>query len=155
MTFYQHPDHKVYDRKYRFCVRCGASYSDFEMDFESATAAPTVGETLTGATSSKTSTVASFTKASGEYAAGTARGNIVVTSPSGDYTDGEKVNGSTGGAAFLTCRAYIERKYGIRYPDSMLAQYNGKDYCLPHFQALAKSTIVDREGRVDIDETTY
>ena len=156
MPFYLHPTpDKVYDLKYRFCVRCGASYSAFEMDFASASAAPTVGETLTGATSGKTATVSSFTKASGEYTGATARGNIVVTSPSGEFTDGELINGSTGGAAFLTCRAYIERKYGFRYPDSMLAQHDGKDYCQPHSTAHVRSVLLDRDGRIDIDDSTY
>jgi hypothetical protein len=141
--------------KYRWCVRCGAAYDVYEMDFEGATVAPTVGETLTGATSAKTSVVSSVTKASGTYAAGTARGTIVVTSPSGEYTDGESINGSTSGAAFLTCRAYIMRRYGHLYPDSMLAAIDGKDYCIPHSVSHAKSVLYDRDGRVDIDDSTY
>jgi hypothetical protein len=141
--------------KWRYCVRCGAAYSQYEMDFEGATVAPTVGETLTGATSGKTATVESVTTVNGSYTAHTMRGTIVVTSPSGDFTDGEKINGSSSGAAFLTCRAYIERKYGVRYPETMLSQYNGKDYCHAHFAALAKSVIYDKEGRVDIDDSTY
>ena len=143
------------DLKYRWCVRCGAAYDCYEMDFESASAAPTVGETLTGATSGKTSVVESFTKSSGAYAGGTARGTIVVTSPSGDYTDGEAINGSSGGAGFLTCRAYVQRRYGHRYPDSMLSTIDGKDYCPPHAASHIKSVIYDRDGRVDIDDTTY
>ena len=121
MPFYKHrKETERLDQRWRYCNLCGEAYAQYEIFFTGATVAPTVAETLTGATSGKTAVVSEVHRMAGTYAAGTAFGQVVVTSPSGDFTDGETINGSVGGAAMLTCHYYAEKRYGITYPESQL-----------------------------------
>ena len=144
MRLVHHDTGRELDQEWDFCNKCGQTYTAYEMDFANSSVEPTVGETLTGVTSGKTATVSTVTKVSGTYAAGTATGTIVVTSPSGDFTDGETINGSTGGAAMLVCRVYVPREYGRAYPVSALVEYQGTLYYRPHFRAFAH-TIEDAQ----------
>jgi len=114
------------------------------MDFQDSSVEPTVAETLTGVTSAKTATVSSVKLDHGSYAAGTATGTITLTSPSGDFTDGETINGSVGGNAMLVCHAYVPRRSGKSYPESQLVEHDGKYYCRPHFRAY-QSKIIDEQ----------
>ena len=76
--------------------------------FDSGSVEPTVGETVTGATSTDTAIVYSVTLSSGSWAVGNAAGNLVLISPTGykaDYSifaDNELLNGSTAGNNFAT-----------------------------------------------------
>jgi hypothetical protein len=154
MSFYEHYDPcDVHDVKWDYCAACGMAYSQHEIDFESCTLAPTVGETLTGVTSGKTATVASSSKMNGTYAGGDARGTIVVTSPSGDFTDGESMNGSTSGSGFAVCRCYMDRDYGIKYPDFALMEFRGSKYCRPHFRAKQKILLDEQVVQFSKEET--
>jgi hypothetical protein len=113
------------------------------MDYYDATVAPTVGETITGVTSGKTATVSSASKSTA--------GTMVVASPSGTFTDGELLTGSTSGASFATLRCYIDRRYGFSYPDSTIVEYNGKKYCPEHFRAKVRNEALDEQS-IDIRE---
>ena len=137
MAFYKHrKETECLDQRWRYCVLCGEAYAQNEMFYTNASAHPTVGETITGVTSGKTGTVSEVSKLNGSFAAGTENGTVVLTSPSGDFTDGETINGSTSGDAFATCHYYMEKRYGITYPESDLVTYEGKEYCRAHFHAL-------------------
>jgi hypothetical protein len=139
MAFYEDYDpRRVFNVKWDYCAACGLAWTQHEIDFATATVAPTVGETLTGVTSGKTATVSSVSLMNGTYGAGTARGTIVVNSPSGEFTDGEVMNGSTAGAAFATCRCYKDRDYGIKYPEHALGEFRGKRYCRSHLKTKQK-----------------
>jgi hypothetical protein len=76
--------------------------------FDSGSVEPTVGETVTGATSGDTAIVYSISLSSGAWSVGNAVGNLVLTSPTGyiaDYSifsDNELLNGSVSGSNFAT-----------------------------------------------------
>jgi len=142
--FYKHrKETERLDQRWRYCVLCGQNYAQYEIFFTNSIE-PTVGETLTGVTSGKTAVVSEVSRLNGSYALGTANGQVVVTSPSGDFTDGEIINGSVGGDAMMTCHYFAEKRYGISYPESQLVTYEGKEYCREHFGAIARSKIVDK-----------
>lgn len=153
MGTYEYRDPKeVLEQKWRWCVKCGQNFTQYEMDFLEGQVAPTVGETLTGQTSGKTATVVSVELMNGSYAAHTARGTVVLSSPTGDFTDNELVNGSTSGTGKLRCRTYLERRYGIPYPESSLSTWKGKEYCPFHARAL-RHTQWD-EQKIEVKELT-
>lgn len=124
------------DVRWRSCYRCGLSYTQYEILFKNGGVAATVGETLTGQTSGKTAIVESVALAGGSYAGANASGTVVVTSPSGDFTEGELIDGSTGGSTMFTCGCYRDTRNGFLYPETQLAEYEGKEYCLEHYAAL-------------------
>jgi hypothetical protein len=154
MPFYKHrKETECLGQRWRHCVLCGQNYSQYEIFFTNASAEPAIGEVLTGATSGKTATVSEVNKLNGDASLGTENGMVVVTSPSGDFTDGEILNGSVGGDAMATCHYFAEKRYGISYPESQLVTYEGKEYCREHFGAIARSKIVDKSvpNITDID----
>ncbi len=142
MSFYRHRrETERLDARWRSCYRCGSSYTQNEILFKKGSVAATVGETLTGQTSGKTATVESVVLAGGAYASGNASGTVVVTSPSGDFTVGELIDGSTGGSTMFTCAVYRDTRNGFVYPETQLAEYEGKEYCLEHYAALMQRQI--------------
>ncbi len=144
MLHFEHPiERDQLGQKWRHCVKCGIHYDQYEIDFTLGSKAPVVGETLTGAQSGKTAVVSEVALQVGTWAGGNAIGTVVVTGQSGDFTEGELINGSIGGAWLFTCRTSLLRGYGNLYPESMLVQHNGTDYCREHFGAMARSTLVD------------
>lgn len=80
----------------------------------SASAAFTVGETITGGTSSETATVVA--EHNGEY--------LIVSSPSGSFTDGETITGGTSSST-ATVDAYDSTVYGHfgTLPDNSFDSY--------------------------------
>lgn len=58
-------------------------------------------------------------------------------------TDGETINGSTGGTDMLTMTAGWEYTNGIMYPRSMIRERDGRYYCDEHYHA--KFTPIDRD----------
>ena len=153
MGFYEHrrPSECV-DDTYEQCEACGALYTAYEMDFYSGSVAATVGETITGATSGKTAVVYSVAKNAGTYAGGDAVGTIEVTSPSGTFTAGELLNGSTAGSNFATLHNYEERIYGLSYPSGSLGEYEGKKYCRPHLRAKQKKLLDEQVPDIHEEE---
>jgi len=65
---------------------------------------PVLGETVTGASSGRTGTIAAYTTASGTWAGGDAAGvlTIIIASGATAFTDDEALNGSSAGANFAT-----------------------------------------------------
>ncbi len=122
------------------CERCGgALVKTCELQFDSGSVEPTVGETLTGATSADTGVVVSVSLESGTWAGGDAVGTVRMSSPTGEgddgacFSDNETVNGSTGGTNILTANnAGIVKTDGIPYPEGETGLYRGKRYCTQH-----------------------
>lgn len=142
MLHFEHPTERDdLNQKWRHCVKCGIHYDQYEIDFTSGSVEPTVGETLTGATSGKTATVSEVSLQVGTYAGGNAIGTVVVTAQTGDFTELETINGSTGGTNIMTCRTSLTRGYGNLYPEGMLVTWEGREFCREHFGAIARSTI--------------
>ena len=145
------------------CCRCGAKYKHAQVWFDSGSAEPTVGEVLTGATSSDTGVVVGTQLHSGTYAGGDAAGVVTLSTLTGASTDSdtlletvfqndENLNGSTGGANMMTVNGtpYVN-KYGRLYPDSEIVEFRGKRYCREHFEAVWKNKLID-ENIIDINE---
>lgn len=152
MLYFEHPTERdQLGQKWRHCVKCGIHYDQYEIDFTSGSVEPTVGETLTGATSGKTATVSEVALQVGTWAGGNAIGTVVVTAQTGDFAEGETINGSVGGTNIMTCRTSLLRGYGNLYPESHLVSYNDREYCKAHFSAIAGSTI-KAESIPDISE---
>jgi len=75
------------------------------LDYDSGgTTTPTIGETITGATSGRVGTLVSYTTDSGTWAGGDAAGtmSLIVCSGAALYTDDEPLTGSTSGANMAT-----------------------------------------------------
>lgn len=126
--------------KYRPCVWCGNTSVIYELAFDSGSVAPTVGETLTGATSGDTAVVVSSNLYSGTYAGGDAEGAIELSGGTGVddngyiFSDNETLNGSVGGTNMLTAQGVGSRHvYGRLYPESELTERDGRLYCKEHY----------------------
>lgn len=128
--------------KWDYCYMCGPQDKRVVIHFDSGSVAPTTGETVTGATSTNTGVVSEYTLTSGTFAAGTAAGVVVVTSPSGYdkhkltiFQDNEALNGGTSGSDFATVNGQPTVSLtGRLHPSSELIEYQGRNYCKAHFQ---------------------
>ena len=148
MFYEHHAEKELAERPWGFCVFCGQYYTQYEIHYTGATHTPSVGEVLTGVTSGKSATVESVVP----YKANGPEGTAVMVSPTGTFTDGERINGSVHGASFAVCATYGDKRYGFGYPDTALIPYEGKTYCRPHFAAYTQ-TIIDKQ-RPDIKDVT-
>lgn len=144
---------------YEACHTCGPLAYRVVLHFDSGSVAPTVGETVTGATSTNTGVVDSVTLTGGTYAGGDATGVIILTSPTGYnrdtsviFSDNEAVNGSTSGDNFATVNgAHGVTFDGRLYPRRELIEYRGLKYCASHFHWLFAREWQD-EAKVTVNE---
>lgn len=127
--------------KWKPCRLCTTKWITAELKFDSGSTVPTVGETLTGATSGDTGVVTEIeTLLSGSWAGGDAAGYLHVDTLSGDdaeqysiFSDDELINGSTAGSNCLTADGQGNVKiWAILWPKRLLTRYEGKDYCPEH-----------------------
>lgn len=140
---------KVRGEKMHTCWLCGGpKYTYAEIKFDSGSVEPTVGETLTGATSGNTGVVVDTEDLfSGTWVGGDAVGVVEVSSPTGMddagdiFEEDETITGSTGGADMMTVIYGTEKSYGVMYPLSYLSKYNGKWYCPGHLKAVMESDL--------------
>lgn len=127
--------------KWDVCCLCGAKLITFLVHFDSGSVAPTVGETITGATSGDTGVVEGYTLISGSFAGLDAVGVIVGNTPAGYddsnlevFHDNEELNGSVGGANMATVnKSGAVEISGRLTAESNLVTYQGKKYCRQHF----------------------
>jgi len=127
--------------KWKECVLCHPLTKWVELHYYSGSVAPTVGETLTGATTSDTLVVASTTIFSGSVAGGDAAGIIQGTIYTGLDTETEDIfqadeplNGSTGGSNMATVKwPGCFKNSGIIHPKSYLIKRDGRWYCKEHY----------------------
>lgn len=145
MEDFRLPIRSDYDKnpaeKWCECCLCGTKRIKFLVHFDSGSVAPTVGETITGATSADTGVVEGHTIYSGTVAGGDAAGVIEGSTPTG-YDDNnleifqndEALNGSTSGNDFATAN-HVGAIHitGRLIPESDTVVYRGKRYCRPHF----------------------
>ena len=145
---------------YYECHICGPQAYYAVIHFDSGSVAPTVGETVTGATTSDTGVIDTVTLSSGTYAGGDAIGVIVLKSVTGYNTDtllifqdNEVLNGSTSGNDFATVngRTGVTRN-GRLYPEWATVEYDGRRYCKDHFPWQYKREWED-DSKLDIKET--
>lgn len=127
--------------KWDTCHLCGSLHKQALLHFKQGTVTPTEHETITGASSGDTGTLDKYVLVSGTFAAGTAAGIFILTSPSGYdennlevFTKDENLNGSTSGNSFAvaTNKGAVEIS-GRMIPDGELITYRGKKYCKSHF----------------------
>jgi len=126
--------------KYDACVICGPLKYRAVIHFDSGSKEPTVGETVTGATSTDTGVIEFAQLTEGSYANGDAVGVIILTSPTGYtengyiFSDDENLNGTLAGDNFATVKGICGiNKSGRLHPDGNLVEYQGKKYCHDHF----------------------
>jgi hypothetical protein len=120
---------------------CGSRLYRALVHFDSGSVTPTVGETITGATSGDTGVLANYTKTSGTVAAGDAVGVMEMTSPTGYdsilleiFTNDENLNGSVSGLNFATVnKTGAVQVSGRLIADGDIVTYRGKKYCSAHF----------------------
>ena len=145
------------DGAYYPCTLCGAQYKRVEFWFDPSSVEPTVGETLTGDTSGDTGVVVSSTLYDGTYAGGDAKGFVELSGCTGvserfAFEEDETITGSTGGADMMTTDSVgSEKVYGRLYPDTAMAVYNGKKYCLPHYHYVSRKNY-ERDAEINITE---
>ncbi len=145
--------------RYRHCHICGPVKYRAIIHFDSGSVEPTVGETVTGATSTNTGVIEYVQLTEGAYADGDAVGVIVLTSPSGYnantsriFSDDEALNGSAAGDDFATVKGQPGVTVSGRlHPDWNLVEYRGIYYCRDHFRWYFKQEWQD-EAKPDINE---
>jgi hypothetical protein len=145
--------------KYDTCHVCGPLKYRAVVHFDSGSVAPTVGETVTGATSADTGIVEFAQLTEGSYAGGDAVGVMVLNTPTGYdqynlsiFSDDENLNGSTAGDNFATVKGICGvSKSGRVHPDSNLVKYRGIKYCTEHFMFMFKKSWED-EATLNINE---
>ena len=142
--------------KWYECVLCGIKRTKFLVHFDSGSKAPTVGETITGATSGDTGVVEGYTITSGAVADGDAVGVIEGNTPTGHddvnlevFNNNEALNGSTSLLDFATVNGKgAVQISGRLIPDSDIVEYQGKNYCRAHFRFLFEHEWAD-DAKID------
>ncbi len=122
------------------CVFCGKKHIQVDLKFNSGSVEPTVGETLTGATSTSTAVVVATVLTSGTWAGSDAAGWVTCSSPSawdGDTgrwgSENEAITGSVS-AVFTLSRYGIIKKYGTLHASGDLIERDGRRYCKEHYR---------------------
>jgi hypothetical protein len=142
--------------KWLECCKCGAKRIKVLVHFDSGSVAPTVDETITGATSTDTFVVEGYTLISGTFAGGDAVGVIEGKTPTGYddinlevFQNDEALNGSVGGADMATVNGIgAVQISGRLIPDSDIIEYGGKDYCRAHFRFMFEREW-ENDARID------
>jgi len=155
-----HPRKKLYGDKWRSCVLCGNYFKRCELYFDSGSTVPTVGETLTGATSTDTMVVTDVDLISGSWAGGDAVGVVQGSDMTGRafdsksyFQDDELINGSTAGNNCLTANGTgAEKIYGRLYPEREMVFWRGKWYCNTHWGFRWRHKLIDEENFVVNEE---
>jgi hypothetical protein len=158
MGEFRPPLRSDYDRnpgdKWFECCMCGTKRIKFLVHFDSGSVAPTVGETITGATSGDTGVVEGHTVISGTVAGGDAVGVIEGNTPTGHddinlelFQNDENLNGSVSGDNFATVNGIGAVQISGRLSPGIV-EYQGKYYCRPHFLMKFGNTWLD-ESKVD------
>lgn len=153
---------EVLGEKWDYCVWCGPQSIRSILHFDSGSSEPTVGETVTGATSGDTGVLAEVNLVTGSWAGGDAAGVFVLNTLTGSsindkcnayvFSDDENLNGSTTGNNFATANgAGSVTRTGIMYPESDLVFYRGKNYCRPHFEWRYKTEFIDDQKLKDLE----
>jgi len=145
--------------KWKHCYWCDSLWFRAVLNFDSGSVQPTVGETLTGATSGDTGVVTDSTLLSGTYAGGDAVGWVEMSDVTGAdseqgtvFQDNEAINGSTGGSGILTAnRAGIYQQYGLIFPEKDMIYYRGQWICRWHLNWRYKRTW-DEENRMNLSD---
>lgn len=127
--------------KWYECCMCGPKRVRGLVHFDSGSVTPTVNETVTGATSADTGVIEGYVIISGTVGAGDAVGIINLKTLTGYddldlgiFQDNENLNGSISGDNFATVnKTGAVQISGRLIPDSEIVEYQGKDYCRPHF----------------------
>jgi hypothetical protein len=150
-----YPIKDVEYEKYRSCVTCGMDFIRYELQFDAGSVAPTVGETITGATC--TGVVTASALESGSYAAGTAVGTLELSGVTGAaddlaFVDNENLVGSSTFRGVANTKA-IGKHYGLFYPESRLGERDGKMYCPTHFSWRWAQKDRD-DSKLDIEESS-
>jgi len=148
---------KKLGEKWKHCYYCDSLWYRAVLNFDSGSVEPTVGETLTGATSGDTGVVTDSTLTSGTYAGGDAVGWVEMSDVTGAdseqgqvFQDDETINGSTGGSDIMTANGVgIYQQYGLIFPKKDMIKYRGQWHCTEHFEWRWKRTW-DEENRMNL-----
>ena len=152
-----YPIRGVENERYYSCVLCEPWHTYYEIRFDAATAAPTVGETITGVTSGDTGVVVSVALESGSYAGSDAAGTIELSGVTGSalslaFEDDEALTGGTSFVGVANGQA-IEKVYGLRYAEGDTAERDGRRFCQFHYSLRFRKRD-DDENKVDVEEET-
>lgn len=127
--------------KWYECCMCGSKRTRGLVHFDSGSVTPTLGETITGATSGDTGVLTNYTKTGGTVAGGDAVGILEMQTLTGYdeldlgiFENDENLNGSVSGNNFATVnKTGAVQISGRLIPNSEIVEYQGKYYCRPHF----------------------
>jgi hypothetical protein len=138
------------------CAVCGPIEETIELDYDEGGNEPTVGDTLTGATTGDTGVVSEVILRSGAWASGTAAGTIIMTSGTGvdddsmsSFKDNENITNTTAGNTVgKTEGVGILKRTGFYYPSEDLIEVDGQHYCRKHYLLKFPKKFLDE---MDID----
>ena len=154
-----YPNKEYENARYRECVYCGPLTERAELQFDSGSSEPSVGDVLVGATSTDYGTVVLVTLESGAWADGDAVGTIELSTLSGVdqdklevFEDNENINISGGTENVLTANGVgIIKRHGLLYPEQEMTKVDGRWFCNDHYQMRFPSKYSD-EYRVEGSE---
>ena len=143
------PQNSDLNQRWDDCVICGTSHRTVELQFENGSTEPSVGDILTGASSTDSGTVVSVALWTGTWAGSDAAGIIELSSPSGlssqtadtnpftAFTLSENINNTTTAeSSVMTCSSTAlgqGKQYGRPHPEGEVIKYRGNIYCRWHF----------------------
>jgi hypothetical protein len=136
ITAATYPDKSYENARYRVCKIHGNLSKQVELRITSGSISPTVGETITGATSGDTGIVTSVTLEGGTWASGDAVATVYMNNHTGVDTDtlewgtsAETLNGSTAGVNWGTLYVAPEQSYGRIFVEQEMVFVDGEWYC--------------------------
>jgi hypothetical protein len=143
----------------RACKVHGNLNKQVELRITSGSVAPTVGETLTGATSGDTGVVVLVQLESGSWAGGDAVAAVVINNHTGVDADTgewgsttETINGSTGGTNMMTRFVAPEQSIGIIFPESSMVFHENAWYCIDCYRRKFVKKYLDEWVVTDDDD---
>ena len=138
---------RIRNEKWHTCHLCGGNqYKRIEVKFASGDDEVEEDDTLSGLTSEDTGTVTEVELVSGSWAGGDAAGYIELKDATGVAdrlwgSEDEELHIGDSANTVATMDGYgYEKVYGVMYPLSYLARYEGKYYCREHlpFRSIPK-----------------
>ena len=145
--------------RYRACKVHGPLNKQVELRITSGSTVPTVGETLTGATSGDTGVVVSVRLESGTWAGGDAVATIVINNhtgvdeDTGEWGSGtEEINGSISGTSIMTRYVAPQQTSGVIFPESSMVFYDSAWYCIDCYRRKFVKKFLDDSQITDDDE---
>ena len=155
-----YPNPNFEGARYRECRIHGPVIKQVELRITSGSVEPTVGETITGATSGDTGVVTSVHLESGTWAGGDAIATVYMNGHTGIDADTgewgsttETLNGSTSGSDWATRYVAPEQVYGRLFAEQEMVNVDGEWFCMDCYRRRYPKKYLDEYQITDDDDS--